>query len=110
MVQKGGAGLIARSVSIEGASALNPQLPVNLLPASAAADRARQLACKQQRLYAQQKLDAKRLRWKEVAATTKANCKSMFPERQKAAVNRSHTGGAKFREENKGVWLPASQL
>ena len=105
MVQKGGAGLIARSVSIEGASALNPQLP-----ASAAADRARQLACKQQRLYAQQKLDAKRLRWKEVAATTKANCKSMFPERQKAAVNRSHTGGAKFREENKGVWLPASQL
>jgi len=112
-----GLGLVARVAPVVSAFTLVPLMPFKVSHSSDAADRARQVACKQQRLYARQKLDAKRLRWKKAAATlAKANVArtgdtklSKYPKRQQAANGRSRTGG-KFQKENKGVFLPASQL
>jgi hypothetical protein len=112
-----GPGLVARVAPVVNAFTMVPLMPCKPLPSPDAADRARQAACKQQRLYARQKLDAKRLRWKKAAATfAQANAAqpydtklSKYPKRQQAANGRSRKGG-KFQKENKGVFLPASQL
>jgi hypothetical protein len=117
--QEVGQGLIARGASAKNIFMMIPLLPCKASFSSEAADRARQVACKQQRLYARQKLDAKRLRWKQAAATlaqanaavTGGNTKlSKYPKRQQAANGRSRTAGGKFQMENKGVFLSASQL
>ena len=112
-----GLGLVARVAPVVSAFTLVPLMPFKVSHSSDAADRARQVACKQQRLYARQKLDAKRLRCKKAAATlaqvnaARSSDKklSKYPKRQQAANGRSRTGG-KFQKENKGVFLPASQL
>jgi len=109
-VCSGDGDLLIRLQRALAASVFVPTLPT-------AADRARHAACKQQRLYARQKLDAKRLRWKQAAATladanaARSGDKKLtnYPMRQQAANGRSRTGG-KFQKENKGVFLSASQL
>lgn len=76
------------------------------------ADRARQAACKQQRLDARRKLTAKQLRWKAAAAATAAETAAKptkYPQRRQAAGTRKRLSG-KFQRENKGVFVPASQL
>jgi len=76
------------------------------------ADRARQAACKLQRLEARRKLTAKQLRWKAAAAATAAETAAKptkYPQRRQAAGTRKRVSG-KFQRENKGVFVPASQL
>jgi len=89
--------LADRVAPVTSAFTLVPPLTCAPLPSPDAADRARQVACKQQRLYARQKLDSKGMQWKEAAATAKVSSKAKHPKRQKVAKNRC-------------IWTPASQL
>ena len=89
--------LADRVAPVTSAFTLVPPLTCAPLPSPDAADRARQVACKQQRLYARQKLDSKDMQWKEAAATAKVSSKAKHPKRQKVAKNRC-------------IWTPASQL
>jgi hypothetical protein len=72
------------------------------------ADRARQATVKAQRQRRRQLLDAKRATWKAAAAALAAK-HTNYPDRRQAAKARKRVGG-RFQRENKGTFLPASEL